>query len=321
MSRDRVATRHGADERRVPAAERRRHAGRAVAEVFEAVASDVVGIRHLADRRAVLGDERAERGRVGLSEHEGEDVDSLRRELGPQPFAEHQVERLRRAVGDEPVATRPRRTRRDEQDPAAPTIDHRPCVVMTQTERHHAVAMDHRRPAVGVDVEELHAVLVGTGVVDQQADVEIRRSRRQARRSASSPLRSSAHGARLDARRFADLLGERVERIRAARHEHHVHALRGDLDARTPRRFPRTRPRRSPTGRSGRESRSSFHPTRRCNLAREGRHRRRLLLDVLAHRMHRVVRGDQRLDLGDQVVAAADRAPRRTRGPRRTRRS
>ena len=53
-------------------------ARRTVREVFEPVARHVVGVRHLADGRAVLGDERAERRRVRRSEHEGEDVDPLR---------------------------------------------------------------------------------------------------------------------------------------------------------------------------------------------------------------------------------------------------
>ena len=99
---------------------------------------------------------------------------------------------------------------------------------MTQTERHHAVAVDHRRPAVGVDVEEFHAVLVGTGVVDQQADVEIR-GRGGKLGAGIEPAQVERDDARLDAGCLADLLRERVERIGATRHEHDVHAPRRDL--------------------------------------------------------------------------------------------
>jgi hypothetical protein len=50
---------------------------------------------------------------------------------------------------------------------------------MRQAQRHDAVALHHRNPLVDVEVEELRAVLVGAGVVDQQTDLETFGGRQQ----------------------------------------------------------------------------------------------------------------------------------------------
>ena len=73
--------------------------------------------------------------------------------------------------------------------------------------------MHHRRPAVGIDVKELHAVLVGTGVVDQKADVEVFGHRDELAVSVE-PAQVEHDDTCLDRRGLVDPVGEPLERIR-----------------------------------------------------------------------------------------------------------
>ncbi len=71
-------------------------------------------------------------------------------------------------------------------------------------------------------------MFVGTGVVDQKADLEIFGGRDEFTIGVR-PAEVEGHGAGLDARVVTDPVGECGERLGAARHEHDVHAVRGDL--------------------------------------------------------------------------------------------
>ncbi len=90
-----------------------------------------------------LGQQPAQRGRVGEAEHQREHVHALLVELGPQGFTHDQIEGLRGAVGHHPAGPDQSGSRGDQDDPPVPTLDHARGEVMAQLQGNEAVALHH----------------------------------------------------------------------------------------------------------------------------------------------------------------------------------
>ena len=233
---DGLAARQRREQRRTGAVGHAHLPRRAVAEVREALTRHVAGVGELGhlgqvvDGHAELLEAGAQRRCVGRADDERQHVDPVAAQLGPEPLAEHEVERLGAAVGGEAPAARPRRARRHQQDAAATARHHLGAVVVRREQRHGAVAPQHPVPLLRGHVEEVGVQRVGARVVDEQPDVEpVGRGEQVGFRAGRREV--DAGDARLDAVRSAQLGGERLELVDAARHEHHVDALGRDLAA------------------------------------------------------------------------------------------
>ena len=130
----------------------------------------------------------------------------------------------------------------DEQDPAAPAVAHRPAEVLDQRQGSGDVEVDDLLELGEVAVEEVLAVRVRAGVVDQQADLEPvggrddlvdRVGRRQVDRQRAD----------LDAP-LAAQRGRLLELVGLAGEQHEVEAVVGELGGE--RRGPRPPSRRRP---------------------------------------------------------------------------
>ena len=241
------APRRGATSRRRATRHRRRGTRRAqrgsVGEVCEPIARDVVGIgERRPEPSCRTGDERAERGRVRPPSTNDRTSTPCGASSAHSAFAEDEIERLRRGVGDEPVAAGPGRARRDEQDAAAPTLDHRrarsggtgaagrrSCAAPSRPSRRRRRRGSFSPYSIGARVVDESPTSRPVGRVDEH-------------RSASGPTKSSGtvRASTPASLRIAD--ASAVERVGPPRHEHDVHALRCDLAReRRPGSFRRAR--------------------------------------------------------------------------------
>ena len=152
----------------------------------------------------------------------------MRLELGPERLAEQEVERLGGAVDGEPRSTAPGRARGDEQDASTAARHHRSAEVMACEHRNNTVALHHPRPFGRVDVEEQGVVVVGTGVVHEEADLQAG-SRLGQCFVRGRLAQIDRHHARLDAEPFAYVLRQRLELLEPTRNQHNVQAALGQL--------------------------------------------------------------------------------------------
>ena len=119
-----------------------------------------------------VGQKPAQGRRVGDAEHQGQHVDPVPVQFGPQGLAHHHVEGLGGAVGDHSAGPDESGPGRDQDDASAPPFDHHSSKVMAQLHRHEAVASHHGLRRLHRGVEKVHEVGIGACAVHQETDVE-----------------------------------------------------------------------------------------------------------------------------------------------------
>ena len=132
---------------------------------------DVSGIRESGDLS--VADELAQRRRVRLPEHRGQNVNPRRRELRPKRFRQDEVERLRGAVHGKAGAAGPRRARRHQDDPPVPTLCHETAEMVRRRQDRGAVSGEHCHPHVNRLLQKIRHVWISPGVENQEPNLEV----------------------------------------------------------------------------------------------------------------------------------------------------
>ena len=146
---------------------------RSVGELLEALPGHVLRIGRLQPRDVEAEPDPLHGRRPGHPEDQLQHVDAVVAQLQPETLGEDLPERLHPAVDRVPHRAHRARPRADQHDAAAPAVPHPPAEVVDQGERGRDVEVDDLLELDQVAVEELLAVRVGAGVVDEQPDLDV----------------------------------------------------------------------------------------------------------------------------------------------------